>query len=71
MSSISNGTRLTTPCLFANRFCFKQLEESKTFSEAVRAMGLSADLMELGYNNVERQNIAVYCAEEIKSLQGI
>lgn len=40
LSRVSYGTQLTTPCLFANWFCFKQLEESKTFSEAVRAVGI-------------------------------
>lgn len=71
LPSVSYRAKLTTPCLFANRFCFKQLEESKTFSEAVRAAGLSADLMELGYDSAETQNVAVYCVKEIKSFQGV
>jgi len=59
LTSISQRTQLMTRCLFANRFCFKQLKRHKAFSEAVRAVVLPADLMELGYNKMQSQEIVV------------
>lgn len=53
-----------TCCLVAKSFCFKQLERSKAFSEAVRAVVLPADLMELRDNKMQKQEVVVHYVKE-------
>lgn len=58
-----------TCCLSANWFLLQTTGKSKAFSEAVRAVVLPADLMELGYNKAQGQEIVVCYVKEIKLCQ--